>query len=304
MLFPDRKEADEALDVGADRWNGRIEEIQIQEHLEMLNDENRNHEVAGGSRPPDVVEDVAAIKAESGEMGKMEEDDKDRERSQRGSQNDNDQHGLRENSYEIVQEPNEEQGTVEEERRFGKPDGSSQPMGAEHEYVLAELQKATKPKSEAAPVRKSETNSTRRLTLPAPALLFPGKLARTHSSPAPSVLPSFYSSSLGHHIKMPHTPDRHRAKTWPTGVGFDKRAVKPATRRPPSLDRTGSWHVLKKEPRGITGHRPKIMSSERWGALPCKTKTTKTFEWGPWGPRETKSVCELHVRTSRWRGSE
>ncbi|KAF5891285.1 uncharacterized protein DAT39_019010 [Clarias magur] len=299
-----RKEADEALDVGADGQDGRIAEIQTQEHLEVLNDENRNHDVAGGSRPPDVVEVIAAIKAESGQMGKMEEDDKDSERSQRGSQNDDDQHGVRENSYDIVQEPSEERSTVEEEACSGKPDGSSQPMGAGHEYVLAAIQKTTKLKSGAAHVRKSETNSTRRLTLPAPVLLFPGKLARTHSSPAPSVPPSFYSSSLGHHIRTAHTPERHRAKTRPTGVGFDKRAANPETRRPPSLDRTGSWHVLKKEPRGITGRRTKIMSSEWWGALPCKTKTTKTFEWGPRGPRETKSVCELHVRTSRWRGSE
>lgn len=306
-MFPNRKEVDEVLDVEAHRQDAdtdrKVTEIQIQEQeqLNVCSDGNRSCDVAGGNRPPDDVEDVIPMDTGSEQKHKIEEDGE----MQQGSQNEltekkeNEQHGVRENSCEIIQEPIEERSTAEEQERSGKSDDTPQPMAAAHQHVLEERQEAsaTKLKSGAARVKNSETKSTRRLTLPAPALSFPGTLARTHSLPSPRVVPSFYSSSFGRHIRTPPIP-----KTRPTGVGFDKRAIKPATERPPNLDRKGSWHVLKMEPRGIIGPRPKIMSSEWWGSLPRKIKTTKTFVWGPRGPQETKSVCELHARTNRWRG--
>ncbi|XP_034162732.2 uncharacterized protein LOC117597849 [Pangasianodon hypophthalmus] len=308
-----RKEMDEVLDVEADRQDADTDrknrEIQIQEQLDVWNDGNRNCDVTGGNRPPDDVEDVITVETRSEQNHKMEEDDKDGER-QRGSRNEriekeeNEQHGVRENSCDISQEPSEERSSVEEEGRSGKSDDTPQPTAAAHQHVLEERQKtaATKLKSGAAHVRNSETKMTRRLTLPAPALSFPGPPARTHSSPSPCVLPSFYGSSFGHRIRAPHTPERHGAKTRPTEIDFDKRAIKPATERPPSLEWRGSRHVSKMDSSGITGPRPKITSSEWWGSLSRKTKTTKTFVWGPRGPQETKSVCELHTRTNRWRG--
>jgi len=45
---------------------------------------------------------------------------------------------------------------------------------------------------------------------------------------------------------------------------------------------------------------PKIMSTDR-GSQPNKMKTTKTFLWGPEGPQETKTVCELESIVNRWR---
>lgn len=290
---------DEVLDIEAHREDTdadrKIYKIQIQEQLNMCNDGNQSCDVVGGTRPPDGMEDVIPVDAGSEQKHKMEEDGEIQQGSQTEltEKEENEQHGVRENSCGVTQEPSEEHSTIEEEKRSGKSDDMPQAIAGAHQHVY----EFTKLKSGAAHVRISETKSTRRLTLPAPALSFPGTLAHTHSSPLPRVVPSFYGSSFGRRIR---TLPVHQ--TRPTGVGYDKRAIKPATERPPSLDRKGSRHVLKTEPRAIIG--PKIMSSEwwGWGSLPRKMKTIKTFMWGPQGPQETKSVCELHTRTNRWRG--
>lgn len=297
---------DDVLDIEADRQGDdadqKMAEIHIQERLDVLNDGKRNRDVAGGNGPPDVSADVITVETGSEQTHKMEGDDERR----RGSQNEliekeeNEQHAGRENSCDIAQEPSEECSTAEGDGGSGTSEDTPQSTAAAHQHALEERQKApaTKLKCGDAHGRNSGTKMTRRLTLPAPALSFPGTLARSCSSDSPCMLPSFYGSSIGCRIRTPHTPERHRAKTR---AGFDIRGIKPARERPPSLERTGSRHILKIESRGITGPHPKLMSAESWGSLPRKTKTTKTFVWGPRGPQETKSVCELHTRTSRWK---
>ncbi|XP_017322957.1 uncharacterized protein LOC108265299 isoform X4 [Ictalurus punctatus] len=295
-----RKEADDVLDAaGTER---KIGENQIQERPDVWNDEdNGNRDVTGGNGAPDVVGDVVTTETGSERKHETEEDDDNCER-RRGSQNElvekeqHERHGGRENGYDVA----EERSAVGEEGLPGKSGDAPRLTAEARQCVFEERQNApaTKLKSGAAHVRNPESKSTRRLTLPAPALSFPGTLARARSSPSPCVLPSFYGPPFGRRARTPRTPECHRAD----GVSFDKRSVKPAPERPPSLDRRGSRHILKTEPRGTTGLCPKIMSSECWGCLSRKTKTTKTFVWGPRGPQETKSVCELHTRTNRWRG--
>ncbi|KAG7331989.1 hypothetical protein KOW79_003823 [Hemibagrus wyckioides] len=294
-----RKEADEELDRQDAETDLKTAEIQIGPKADERNE--GKCDVAGGNRTPDVLEDIVTTETGSEQKRKTEECDK----RWRGSQNklaekeENEQGGVREESPDIAQEPGEEHSTRDEEENSGKSDDIHQHTGD----VLEGRPKApaVKLKSEAAHVRNSEHSSTRRLMLPAPALSIPGTIARTRSSPTPCVLPPFYGSSFGRQIRTPHTSERHRARTHPVrSFSFDKRAIK----HPPSLDRTGNRGVFKTEPRGITGSRPKITSCERWGPLPHKTKTTKTFVWGPRGPQESKSVCELHARTNRWRGAD
>ncbi|GAA6070897.1 uncharacterized protein LOC113663934 isoform X1 [Tachysurus ichikawai] len=275
------KETDESLDAEMDQKTGEIR-IQPQEK----------------EGTADVLEDVMTTETGSEQKCNMEENDERR----RSSQNEldekemNKQGGVREESYDITQEPGEERST----EHSGKSDDRNQCTADVFEERPKALDVKLKSKD-----RNSGQNRTRRPTLPASALFIPGTLARTRSSPSPCMPPPYYGSSFGHSIRTPHTPERHRAKTHLTGsFSFDKRAIKPVTQKPPSWDRTGNRHVFKTEPRGITGPRPKILSCERWGPLPRKTKTTKTFVWGPRGPQESKSVCELHARTNRWRGED
>lgn len=221
----------------------------------------------GGNGAPEDAEDVVAMETGSERKRKTGEDGGGR----RGSQGERaaKEEQLRGNSCDVAQEPSEERGTVEDEGRSGKSDDTPE---------LTVAAPATKLKC--ADVRHLETRMTRRRPLPAPALSFPATLARTDSSSSPPCeLPSFYGSSFGRRVRAPHAPEPHRAKT---GVCFDKRGVKPV-------------------PRGITAPRPKITSPEWRESLPRKTKTTKTFVWGPRGPQETKCVCELRARTSAWR---
>lgn len=265
--------------------------IQIQEQLGVANGGVRNRDVAGGNGSPGDAVDVITTETGSARARKVEEVGEEG----RGSQNaligkeETGQHGPREDGCDITEGTSQERSTEEEDGRLGESDASPQPTAAEHEQDLKKRQgaPATKPKhgDGAARVRNSEARSTRRLTLPAPASSFP---ARTHSE-----LPSFYGSSSGHCVRTPCTPGRRRAKNG---------GIKPASERPMSLDRRGGRHILKTEPRRMTGPHPKLTSPDWWGSLPRKTKTTKTFVWGPWGPQETKSVCELHTRTSKWKG--
>ncbi|XP_037391898.1 uncharacterized protein LOC119262781 [Pygocentrus nattereri] len=176
---------------------------------------------------------------------------------------------------------------------------NSRPFTAmQHEQVLEKREKAP-PKKLKSGLRtscsldqRSETNSPRRITHPTSVIVFPSPFTHTHSSPSLHMLPSFYGTSFGYRLRMLHTPQPHRAKTWTTRVSLDKRAIKSMKELPESKETKGN--VSKMEARRITGPRPKIMSSE-WGAPACKMKTTKTFVWGPRGPQETKSVCELHT---------
>ncbi|KAG9270525.1 hypothetical protein AMEX_G15481 [Astyanax mexicanus] len=180
----------------------------------------------------------------------------------------------------------------------------------EHQQVLEKREKAppSKLKSGRAHVttscslgQSSETNSLRRITHPAPVISFPCLYTHTYSSPLPHTLPSFYGTHFGYRLRTLHTPQPHRAKTWTTSISSDKRLIKTVKELPQSKETKGNHHVSTMETRGTTGPHPKIMSSE-WGAPPCKTKTTKTFVWGPWGPQETKSVCELHTQANRCDG--
>lgn len=261
--------------------------IQIQEQLVVANDGVRNRDIAGRNGSPGDAVDVITTETGSERARKMEEDARKMEEERVRWKKMEEEHGAREDGCDITEGTSQERSTEEEGGRLGESDDSPQPTAAEHQQDLKERQgaPATKLKHGAARTRNSEARSTRRLTLPAPASSFP---ARTHSE-----LPPFYGSSFGHCVRTPCMPERRRAKTG---------GIKPASERPMSLGRTGSRHILKTEPRGMTGPRPKLTSPDWWGSLPRKTKTTKTFVWGPWGPQETKSVCELHTRTSKWKG--
>lgn len=288
------------LGVEGDRQDaqtdGNIAPIQIQERLGVLSDGNRICDDTGGDGAPDVAGDVVTLETGSEQRNVMEEEDTEGRRGRLDDlveKEENQQNGAKQNSREVTQEPSKELVPVEREGRRGKSDDGPQLTGDVPQRVTEEKQKApdTKLKRGPAQGRDSETKSMRRPILPAPALSFPGTLARTHSSPSPCVLPSFYSSSFGHRIRAPRTPERHRAKTR---GGFDKRG---ANERPASLERRGtSRHVTPNAPRS------KIPSPDWWGSRSQKTKTTKTFMWGPQGPQETKSVCELQTRSNRWRG--
>ncbi|XP_027035215.2 uncharacterized protein LOC113663934 isoform X1 [Tachysurus fulvidraco] len=277
-----RKETDEASDAETDQKTGEIR--------------SQPQEKEGAA---DVLEDVMTTETGSEQKCNVEENDERR----RSGQNEldeiemNKRGGVREESPDdITQEPGEKRST----EHSGKSDDRNQ-CAAD---VFKERPKAPDVKLKSKD-RNSGQDRTRRPTLPASALFIPGTLGRTRSSPSSCMLPPFYGSSFGHSIRTPHTPERHRAKTHLAGsFSFDKRAIKSVTQKPPSWDSTGNRLVFKTEPRGITGPRPKILSCERWGPLPRKTKTTKTFVWGPRGPQESKSVCELHARTNRWRGED
>ncbi|XP_072538733.1 uncharacterized protein [Salminus brasiliensis] len=180
----------------------------------------------------------------------------------------------------------------------------------EHQQVLEKRAKAPPPKLKSGRAhvtpscslgQSSESNSLRRIAHPAPVISFPSPFTHTYSSPLPHTLPSFYGTPFGYSLRTLHTPQPHRAKTRTTSVSLDKRVIKNVKELPQSRETKGSRHVSKMEARRTTGPHPKIMSSE-WGAPPCKTKTTKTFVWGPWGPQETKIVCELRTHATRCDG--
>ncbi|KAI4884243.1 hypothetical protein NFI96_001387 [Prochilodus magdalenae] len=172
-----------------------------------------------------------------------------------------------------------------------------------HQQVLEKREKAPPARLKSA-VRtpcaldqSSEANGLRRITHPTPVILFPSPFTHTHSSPLPHMLPSFYGTSFGYRLR---TLQPLRAKTWTTRVSSDKGAVK-STKELLPRGKGAKGNISEMAAGGITGPRPKIMSSE-WGAPACKMKTTKTFVWGPRGPQETKtkskcfcnSKSELH----------
>ncbi|KAF7694863.1 hypothetical protein HF521_006586 [Silurus meridionalis] len=252
--------------------------------------------ITRGTGRCDASKDIITTETGSEQKHETEEADKDGKK-QRGSRNELNEkdENLKENGYNVDQDPSEEHGAVEES---GKSGDAPRLTAAAHLDVSEEQHKAPNMKIKSH-MRNKETNRKRIPTLPAPASLVPG----THSSHLPSIL-SFYGSSIGRCVRTPRPPERRRAKAQHDPV--DKKAVKPATETPPSLDRRGNQNILKTEPRGTTAPRPKITISE-WCCEPLlsrKTKTTKTFVWGPRGPQETKSVCELHTRSNRWRGSD
>ncbi|KAI5622150.1 actin related protein 2/3 complex, subunit 5-like, a [Silurus asotus] len=247
--------------------------------------------ITRGTGRCDASKDINTTETGSEQKHETEEADKDVEK-QRGSRNEFNKkdENLKENGYNVDQDPSDEHGAVEES---GKSGDALRLTAAAHLDVSEERHKAPNMKIKSH-IRNKETNRKKILTLPAPASLVPG----THSSHLPSIL-SFYGSSIAHRVRTPRPPERRRAKAQHDPV--DKRAVKPATETPPSLDRRGNQNILKTEPRGTTAPRPKITISE-WCCGPLlsrKTKTTKTFVWGPRGPQETKSVCELHTRSNR-----
>lgn len=273
MLFPNRKEEDEVLEVAADRQDANTDgKIQTGEQLDVKDGAGRC-EAAGGNGAPDAVDDVITMEIGCDQKDKMEKDGEIR----RGSRNELvEKEDTKKKTQESTREPSKEHCTEEQ--------GCAGKSGDTPDHTAA----VSAPQLKCARIRNSETGITRRLTLPAPALSFPGMLARTNSSPSPPLL---YGSPFSSCIRTPHVMERHQYKN----VGFDKRAVKPATERLLSSERRGTrWPA-----RGITVSHPKW-----WSSLTRQTKTTKTFVWGPWGPQETKSVCELHTRTGSWTSSD
>ncbi|XP_016326683.1 uncharacterized protein LOC107676613, partial [Sinocyclocheilus anshuiensis] len=132
----------------------------------------------------------------------------------------------------------------------------------------------------------------------ATALMFPYTLMDRNPSPTLSVLPSFYGPSFGYRIRT--TSEPCRSKTRARKACDDNRSTEPMNDMRHTIEIKGNPCLLKTRAGMPVSPHPKIMSPER-GSQPRKIKTTKTFLWGPEGPLETKTVCELHSPVNRWR---
>ncbi|KAI7797747.1 hypothetical protein IRJ41_019631 [Triplophysa rosa] len=142
-----------------------------------------------------------------------------------------------------------------------------------------------------------------RYPAPATALTFPYSLMDRNPSPTVSVLPSFYGTPFGCRIRKFNTPEHGSSKTRTRKVYNDIRFIKPTNDMRHAIETKGNRCLLQTKADAVISPRPKIMSTER-GVPPHKMKTTKTFLWGPEGPQETKTVCELQSPVNRWRSSD
>lgn len=141
-----------------------------------------------------------------------------------------------------------------------------------------------------------------RYPAPSTALTFPYSLMDRNASPTVSVLPSFYGTPFGYRIRKFNTPESGSSKTRTRKVYNDIRFIKPTNDMRHTIETKGNRCLLQTKAEVVISPRPKIMSTER-GVPPHKIKTTKTFLWGPEGPQETKTVCELQSPVNRWRSS-
>lgn len=142
-----------------------------------------------------------------------------------------------------------------------------------------------------------------RYPAPATALTFPYSLTDRNPSPTVSVLPSFYGTPFGYRIRTFNTPEANSSKTRTRKAYSDIRFIKPANDMRHAIETKGNPCLLQTKAEAVITPRPKIMSAER--VPPHKIKTTKTFLWGPEGPQETKTVCELQSpAVNRWRSSD
>nr|XP_055024618.1 uncharacterized protein LOC129414586 [Misgurnus anguillicaudatus]XP_055024619.1 uncharacterized protein LOC129414586 [Misgurnus anguillicaudatus] len=140
-----------------------------------------------------------------------------------------------------------------------------------------------------------------RYPAPATALTFPySTMMDRNPSSTVSVLPSFYGISFG--IKTFNTSEPRSSKTRSRKVYNDIRFMRPMHDVRHIIETKGNSCSLQTKAGGVISPRPKIMSTER-RTPPHKIKTTKTFLWGPDGPQETKTVCELQSHLNRWRSS-
>lgn len=137
----------------------------------------------------------------------------------------------------------------------------------------------------------------------ATALTFPYSLMDRNPSPTVSVLPSFYGTPFGYRIRTFNTPQHCGSKTRTRKVCNDIRFIKPTNDMRHAMETKGNPCLLQTKTKAVISPRPKIMSTER-GVPLHKMKTTKTFLWGPEGPQETKTVCELQSPVNRWRISD
>ncbi|XP_056585895.1 uncharacterized protein LOC130407193 [Triplophysa dalaica] len=142
-----------------------------------------------------------------------------------------------------------------------------------------------------------------RYPAPSTALTFPYSLMDRNPSPTVSVLPSFYGTPFGYRIRKFNTPESGSSKTRTRKVYNDIRFIKPTNDMRHAIETKGNRCLLQTKAEVVISPRPKIMSTER-GVPPHKIKTIKTFLWGPEGPQETKTVCELQSPVNRWRSSD
>ncbi|KAI2661454.1 Tryptophan 2,3-dioxygenase [Labeo rohita] len=132
----------------------------------------------------------------------------------------------------------------------------------------------------------------------ATALTFPSTPTHRNPSPTLSLLPSFYGTSFGYRVRT--TSEPCRSKTRIRKACNDNRTTQPMTDMRHTIEIKGNPCIIQTRAGVPVSPHPKIMSTER-GSQPHKIKTTKTFLWGPEGPQETKTVCELHSQVNRWR---
>ncbi|XP_065104025.1 uncharacterized protein [Paramisgurnus dabryanus] len=148
----------------------------------------------------------------------------------------------------------------------------------------------------------SKLTDKTRYPAPATALTFSYSLMDRNPCPTVSVLPSFYGISFGFGIKTFNTSEPRSSKTRTRKVYNDIRFMRPMDDVQNIIETKGNSFSLQTKAGGVISPRPKIMSTER-RTPPHKIKTTKTFLWGPDGPQETKTVCELQSHLNRWRSS-
>ncbi|KAK2898856.1 hypothetical protein Q8A67_010274 [Cirrhinus molitorella] len=137
----------------------------------------------------------------------------------------------------------------------------------------------------------------------ATALTFPSTPMHRNPSPTLSVLPSFYGTSFGYRIRTTSEPCRSKTRT--RKACDDNRITQPLMNdMRHAIEIKGNPCLFQTRTGVPVSPHPKIMSTERGSQL-HKIKTTKTFLWGPEGPQETKTVCELHSHVNRnvWRCS-
>ncbi|XDV48699.1 hypothetical protein PO909_018082 [Leuciscus waleckii] len=129
-------------------------------------------------------------------------------------------------------------------------------------------------------------------------LTFPSTQTNRNPFPSVSVLPSFYRTSFGYRFSSTSEPCRSKTRT--RKACDDSRFARPMNDMRHTIEIKGNPCLLKTRAGAPVSPHPKIMSTDR-GSQPRKMKTTKTFLWGPEGPQETKTVCELESHVNRWR---
>ncbi|XP_059379521.1 uncharacterized protein LOC132115138 isoform X1 [Carassius carassius] len=202
---------------------------------------------------------------------------------------DNRQHDITENQCDVDKSFN----IIEDKQAY---DLTEKTEGTDGIYRKSRSNRSSHKASDARLMVKTRYPAT------ATALTFPSPVTRGNPSPSLSVLPSFYGTSFGYRIRTTSEPCRSKTRTR-KACDDDSRFTQPMNDMQHSIEIKGNPCLLQTRAGAPVSPQPKIMSTER-GSQPRKMKISKMFLWGPEGPRETKTVCDLYSAVNRWRSQD